>query len=202
MTNISPERAKRNAEVRAQIEPILRDPTPTPLSVDALRGLLGNCIPEPNSGCWLWLGVAYEYKGRWKPYFFMDGKNWLAHRASKWLHHGPYDLRAFICHKCDNPLCVNPDHLYVGDHASNMRDMAARKRSHFARRPEYAKAAARALGLVNDWAVGEKNPTAKLSAEQAETIRSDTRKTKLLAELYGVHRTTIQRIRRRSIWNA
>lgn len=169
---------------------------------ELLERLEGNAMPEPMSGCWLWLGPAYERKGMWKPYFFMRGKQWLAHRASKFLIHGPFDLKAFICHHCDNPLCVNPDHLYVGDHASNMRDMAARHRAHFAKRPDVAQKAGRKLGLSNDWAIGERNPKSKLTAAQAASIKKDGRRTTELACIYGVDRTTVQRIRRGALWNA
>jgi len=170
-------------------------------NAQSLEGLIERCIPEPMSGCWLWLGTAYEISGRWKPYYFMGGRQWLAHRASKWLHDGPFDLAAFICHRCDNPLCVNPGHLYVGDHASNMEDMARRKRAHFSKHPEIAKEAGRKLGSGNSWAVGARNPKAKLTPQEVDAIRADARGTKVLASIYSVDRTTIQRIRRGSLWN-
>lgn len=164
--------------------------------------LLDLAFPEPMSGCWIWTGRAHEEGGgRFKPYFMMDGKQWLAHRASKWIFHGQFPLKAFICHHCDNSLCVNPDHLYVGDHKSNMRDMARRGRARFARRPQEAKEAGRALGQSNTWTAGEGNAKAKLTTAQAHQIKADTRPTKVVAEEYGLHRTTVQRIRRGALWN-
>src|SRR5262245_51840420 len=57
----------------------------------------------------------------------VDGKTRLAHRVSFELANGPIPEGKIICHKCDNPPCVRPDHLYAGTHQDNARDaMAAR----------------------------------------------------------------------------
>lgn len=166
-----------------------------------LDRLLSFTFPEPMSGCWLWTGSAHVGEdGRFRPYFFMAGKQWLAHRASKWLHSGPFDLKAFICHHCDNPACVNPSHLYVGDHRSNMADMARRKRSFASLYPERAKEVARQIGFSNTRFRGARNPRAKLSHEQAIAIRADTRPTKVVAGEYGVDSSTIRRLRSGAHW--
>lgn len=75
-----------------------------------------------------------------------------------------------------------------------------RKRSFGATQPERCREAGRKGGLANTWHRGEGNPKAKLTAEDADFIRADPRKTAALAELYGVNRTTIQRIRRGDLW--
>jgi len=81
-------------------------------------------IPEPNSGCWLWIG---NYKQVDLPYGRLklpDSKRTVfAHRVSYELHNGVTLGRTnFICHRCDNPCCVNPEHLFLGDKYSNMLD--------------------------------------------------------------------------------
>lgn len=164
---------------------------------------MGFVFPEPMSGCWLWAGPGYEDKryGRFKPLFCTNNKSILAHRASVELFRGPFPRKAFVCHHCDTPACVNPDHLYVGDHASNMADMARRKRSFASTQPERARKIAKRLGDSNTWTRGAKNPKAKLALKEAEEIRRSKLKTKVLAERYGVNRTTIQRIRRGAAWN-
>lgn len=73
------------------------------------------------SGCWLWNGPIDSYG------YGMHGKR-RAHRFSFEIHNSPPgDL--FVCHRCDNPPCVNPDHLFLGTQQDNMNDMVAKDRS-------------------------------------------------------------------------
>ncbi|MFA4899922.1 MAG: hypothetical protein WC563_10385 [Brevundimonas sp.] len=165
-----------------------------------IEKLEGAVAPDLNSGCWLWTGSAYEQKGRLRGYVTIDGKSELASRAAFRAFSGVDPGSGYVCHKCDVSLCINPNHLYLGDHASNMADMVQRKRSFGATQPERCREAGRKGGLANTWHRGEGNPKAKLTAEDADLIRADPRKTAALAELYGVNRTTIQRIRRGDLW--
>lgn len=81
---------------------------------------------DPVTGCWLWsagrggmgYGVVVVGAGK-KP----------AHRASYEFHVGPIPPGAHVCHRCDTPLCIRPDHLFLGSHADNMADMAAKNRA-------------------------------------------------------------------------
>jgi hypothetical protein len=77
-------------------------------------------------GCWEWEGELNR-----KGYgVFRYGKNGRtgAHRASWFFHHGPIPDAAWVLHRCDNPRCVNPDHLFLGDNAANVADKVAKGR--------------------------------------------------------------------------
>lgn len=74
-------------------------------------------IPEPNSGCWLWLAGADQY-GYGK--FHLNGKKITAQRASYILHVGDIPQGHEIDHLCKNPTCVNPDHLRAVTKSENL----------------------------------------------------------------------------------
>lgn len=118
-----------------------------------------------------------------------NGKMQKAHRVAYCQHHG-LDIEAIagkvIRHTCDNPPCVNPDHLIIGTQKENNRDRAERNRSAHL--------------------TGEKNGRAKLTAEQVEDIRrryvkgSRICNTVTLAKEYGVCQSHISEIVRGVIW--
>ena len=80
--------------------------------------------PEPNSGCWLWMGTQDRY-GQ----FRIGGRNGHqvgAHRVAWMLANGLIPMGVHVLHRCDIPTCVNPSHLFLGTRKDNMQD-AARK---------------------------------------------------------------------------
>jgi len=75
--------------------------------------------------CWVWMAAQdKDGYGIWS----YDGKFWRAHRFSFWATHGHLDSKSLICHTCDNPTCINPNHLYEGDSTTNNRDTVKRGR--------------------------------------------------------------------------
>lgn len=80
-------------------------------------------------GCWIWTGVtrpnnrAVRYGCQ-----FIHGEGISAHRVSFFIHNGAINPDLQICHKCDNPICVNPDHLFEGTGKDNMRDCSEKGR--------------------------------------------------------------------------
>lgn len=80
-------------------------------------------IPEPTTGCWLWTGYSNP---QGYGYVAIGCKTERAHRASYMLFKGPVPQGMCVCHKCDTPGCVNPDHLFLGTKGDNIADMRAK----------------------------------------------------------------------------
>jgi hypothetical protein len=134
-------------------------------------------IPEPMSGCWLWIGSwnADDYGT-----INMGGKSTLAHRLSYALHRGEIPENICVLHSCDVPCCVNPEHLFLGTPLDNVTDMERKQRScHPA---------------------GEHHGRAKLTEDDVRAIRIDLRGQRVVAKDYGVSAHTVMSIRHGRIW--
>ena len=140
-----------------------RGPKPRPL-IERFSALW---VLEPVSGCWRWLGKIRIYG-----MMTVNRESVGAHRVSWELHKGPIPEGDHVLHRCDNPTCVNPEHLFLGTRADNTIDMILKGR-------------------------GKK---AKLTREDVLAIRADPRGCKKLARVYGVHPTQITRLRSGEQW--
>lgn len=98
--------------------------------LDRLPDYFSSKIAVRDSGCWEWTG-ARTPDGYGQAYRQLQKgvKNTkLAHRLVYMLLRGPIPPGLFACHHCDNPPCVNPDHIFLGDFTANSRDCVRKKR--------------------------------------------------------------------------
>ena len=140
--------------------------------------LFEKAIPEPNSGCWLWL-LSCNPRGYGYVACPRDKKVKRAHRYIWELQNGPIPAGLCLLHTCDVPSCVNPDHLVLGTHLENMEDMVRKGRS----------------------TAGERNPNARFSNEIIASIftRSDL-SVEDLAETYSTTPSVVREIRKGKRW--
>jgi len=136
-------------------------------------------IPEPMSGCWLWLAHVANTTGYGQTTYRQ--RTHLAHRVSWILHRGEIPDGAWVLHKCDQRSCVNPDHLYLGTAKENSRDRDQKGRG---KMPLF----------------GENHHHAKLTKENIRAIRSDMRPQRTIAQDYGIGQQAVSHIQRRVNW--
>lgn len=132
---------------------------------------------DETTGCWNWSGCTNsKYYGQLR----RNGKKVGAHRAFYEYYVGPVPNDLLVLHRCDNPRCVNPKHLFLGTNKDNMDDMTAKGRENKVR--------------------GEQHGMSKLTDEQVLAIRKDTRAQWEIAIDYNVSQITISGIKRNTSW--
>lgn len=133
--------------------------------------------------CWLWVAMKDRY-GYGKLCY--RGEQMKAHRAAYEAYVGDIPpltdgRRTCVLHRCDNPSCVNPGHLFLGTTADNMRDKADKGRAHGAH-------------------AGQDHHNAKLTTEQVRQIRSENRPDSEWAKLFSVSKRAISGARCGDTW--
>jgi hypothetical protein len=131
-------------------------------------------------GCWGWTAStnAWGYAQLGSVY---------AHRLSYEIHHGPIPDGKWVLHRCDNPPCTNPDHLFLGTHDDNMADATAKGRMNG--RPNRPR--------------GEQVKTSKLTAGKVREMRALAaagRSTQALAAQFGVSDDCVRSVVTRKRW--
>ena len=129
--------------------------------------------------CWLWTG-SRNFEGYGNFWARLNGQQFYrAHRFRWALEHGPIPDGKFICHTCDNPSCVNLEHLWLGTHQDNYRDRDMKERNIY----------------------GERHHSSKLTYEQVlEIFDSAEPNHSKLGRQYGIHPTNITKIKRGINW--
>jgi uncharacterized C2H2 Zn-finger protein len=143
---------------------------------------------DGDNGCWIWVGCTSEYgygliSWKWPG---RKSRSTLSHRVSWLLNMGEFDYSLDVLHKCDNPPCVRPSHLFLGTAADNMHDMDAKGR----RRSKPS--------------IGEKHPMSKLRDRDVVLIKSMLSAGDMVhdvARCFGVSPHTIYKIRSGQLWS-
>lgn len=147
---------------------------------DLHHRLFGNTHLDDDTGCWEWLGAISGKNGY--GVITINGKAKSAHRVSYEISVGKIEKGLMVLHKCNNRICINPEHLYLGTHNDNMRDMA------------HTQAVK-----------GENNAMARLSESDVKEIKKLIKERTMfyrdIAEKYGVKRQTIKDIALGRTWS-
>ena len=137
---------------------------------------------EKTQDCWVWKGHCLKTKWPYGQFWLGNGihAHIYAHRFSALLHFGDIADKV-VCHKCDNPKCVNPQHLFLGTMKDNMMDMYNKGR--------------------NVHHKGSVNHNSKLNENDVKIIRKNTDlSVKQLSEKFGVHEDTIRKVIKKENW--
>lgn len=147
----------------------------------------GSVVRTGLGPCWEWTGAKDRY-GR--GHLSIKDINYVAPRLSWKIETGDDPFPNLVCHKCDNPTCVRPDHLFVGSHLDNNKDKKSKGRS-------------RSSDRVKNQS-GEKNFRAKLTEADVLEIRRlyDQEKAtySYLSKRYGVAQSSIWQVVKRKNW--
>lgn len=145
-------------------------------NLDLLKATLFNRSRLAENGCWEWVGYfgsgGYGMMSR-------NGKNQRAHRISYEAYKGTISKGMVVRHTCDNPACINPDHLILGSQRDNVADREARNRR-----------------VVN----GERIGTSKLTEKDVLEIRASKESLDVLARRYDIDRSNVWVIRAGKSW--
>lgn len=137
---------------------------------------------DKSGDCWLWT-AAKTFEGGYGQ-LGIGGKLVLTHRLVYEMTYGPIPASLMVLHRCDNPSCVRPEHLFLGTAKDNARDMALKGRTWQQQHPERVKR-------------GGKHGNAKFTDDQVLTIREAFASgvgMEELARQWGVTPTTIARM--------
>lgn len=178
--------------------PIAKKEIPTLSDKDKARFFSNFQIGEIDQ-CWNWQLAPSEFGYGFLKVGGRNGKNYLAHRISYSIFIGAFDWTLCVCHTCDNRMCVNPKHFFLGTETDNNKDRHAKGRSGAARganafatlHPErMCRGVNHVRAKLNDEKVREIRLAYPLSGDSLESI----------AAQYGVSKKTIFNVIHRRIW--
>lgn len=149
--------------------------------------LLSKVKVNHKTGCWEWTGAIEKPRPRTLQYGWIGvgTTSVRAHRVAYQLAYGEIPAKMCVCHRCDNAICVNPEHLFLGTYKDNTQDMVRKKRRHSL--------------------VGEANTNAKLTESTVREIRRLRRsgglETTVIAKQFNLTPSHVRGILRGRTWS-
>lgn len=147
-----------------------------PFGATPAQYLEHHAMPITECGCLVWMGPISKRTGY--GHMVIKARPFMPHRVAWEVANGPIPSGMFVLHRCDIRTCINPEHLFLGTHKENMRDMQRKQRS----------------------ASGERNGAAKLTPSEIAEIRGSLLSNKRLAAYYGVSPAAIHNIKTMKSW--
>lgn len=147
-----------------------------------------------SGGCWEWLGAGRHEFG----YGRLGKPRQYAHRYSYELHHGPTPAGMFVLHKCDNPPCVNPAHLYAGTQKRNCLDAVERGRANRVRGADHPRVKHPELNPLGEDCALSKLKTRTVLAIRRAKARGTLHKT--ICRRFGTSMGNVSAIVNRVTW--
>lgn len=146
--------------------------------------------------CWPWIGRGKLRSHKWYGSLHLpSGKKDKSHRVAYELAIGEIPAGKFVCHKCDNPPCCNPNHLFAGTQLDNMRDCANKKRAGMQVHPERSYLVTSRSKITRPR--GEQQGSSKLTDDNVRLIRNlHSRKMfmSVIAKQFGVSASAIEHV--------
>jgi predicted XRE-type DNA-binding protein len=141
---------------------------------------------DQSGDCWIWTGKLHRDDGWGYGRFYVHTQEGTitvkVHRLAYMITYGDIPSGLCVCHRCDNPRCIRPDHLFLGTNLDNIQDMVQKGRQ----------------------ARGERNGLSRFTSEQVRSMRHlytvDRMRQAEIARVFGVDRRTVNRIVRYQLW--
>ena len=151
------------------------------------ENLIDRVLIDEN-GCWIWQGAIKKARNRALTYGWVtyNNKQMNAHRAAWLVVNGEIPEGKFVCHKCDVPRCVNPNHLFLGTPSDNMKDMWDKKRH----------------SLPTEGVIGSRSSKINLiTVKRIRELLQQGQKQRDIAKIFGLSQAAISQINTGRNWS-